>query len=183
VTLQKPLAPTLGGSTAGQESITVRWSSDDTSITGYEVQVYDAAGAEVGGLRPTSGKSLTVDGLAADTPYTFEVRAQNSAGWGAFSARSGALRPTAKTDRITIASARWKSGDFRVVGTGSEVGVTVTVKHASDGVVLGRAAVVAAAPPAIGDYSMRARDNAAPRTNPARSSWSRAAAGRRVRSR
>ena len=166
VTVQKPAAPVLGGSTAGQESITARWSTTDTSITGYQVQVYDAAGAKVGGLRPTTVKSLTIDGLTAGTPYTFEVQAQNSAGWGAFSARSGPLTPTAKTDRITITSARWKSGDFRVVGTGNEVGVTVTVKRASNGVVLGRAAVVAAAPPGIGDYSMRARDGAAPATNP-----------------
>jgi hypothetical protein len=166
VTVQKPAPPVLGGSTAGQESITARWSTTDTSITGYRVQVYDAAGTEVGGLRPTTAKSLTVDGLTAGQPYTFKVQAENSAGWGELSAASGPLTPTAKTDRITITSARWKAGDFRVVGTGNELGVTVTVKRASNGAVLGQATVVAAAPPGVGDYSLRLRNNAAPATNP-----------------
>ena len=64
-------------------------------------------------------------------------------------------------------------GDFRIVGTGSVVGATVQAYRVNaDGTagaaIAGAAAqVVAAAPPGIGDYSIRLRTNV-PATNPGR---------------
>ena len=74
------------------------------------------------------------------------------------------------TDQITITRAVWKPGDFRVDGTASRVGETVSVRTGSaTGPVLGSAAVTAAAPPATGgDYDMRLRNGAAPPSNPGR---------------
>lgn len=112
---------------------------------------------------------LTVTGLTAGTPYTFTVKAKNAGGYGAESVRSAPLTPTVVTDRITIGTARWKARDFRVSGTGSSVGATVTVRAGSStGPILGTAAVTAAPAPATGGaYELRLRDGAAPATRPA----------------
>jgi hypothetical protein len=71
-------------------------------------------------------------------------------------------------DRVTISSATWKSGDFRVSGTSSVVGGTITVRvGSSTGRVLTQVAVTAAAAPATGGvWSMRLRNAAAGTTNP-----------------
>ena len=160
-----PAAPTGLTGTPGQESLALRWTADDASITGYGVQLY-GPGGPVGALRETTVKSLTVTGLTAGTPYTFTVKAKNAGGYGAESARSAPLTPTVVTDRITIGTARWKARDFRVSGTGSAVGATVTVRAGSTtGPVLGTATVTAAA--TGGAYELRLRDGAAPATRPA----------------
>jgi hypothetical protein len=156
----------------GQESVSLTWSSTDTTITGYGVQVYDSAGA-VGDLRETTAKSLTVGGLTAGKAYHFTVKAKNGSGWGAESDKVGPLTPTDVTDRITIGVARWKSGDFRVTGTGSVVGATVTVHPELNGAIdtsrsLGSATVVSVGAATGGEYDVRMRDGAAPRTNPGR---------------
>jgi hypothetical protein len=55
------------------------------------------------------------------------------------------------TDQITITRAVWKPGDFRVDGTASRVGETVSVRTGSaTGPVIGAAVVTAAAPPGDG---------------------------------
>jgi hypothetical protein len=163
-----PDAPTNLTATAGQEQATLRWASTDTSITGYGVQVYQGNTPVFAQLRETPNKTLTVTGLTAGTTYTFTVKARNSAGYGAESAKSAPFTPTAVTDRITIGTARWKSGDFRVTGTASVVGRTVSVRTGSaGGPILGSALVTAAAPPATGgEYDIRLRNGAAPPTNP-----------------
>jgi len=164
-----PGAPTDLSGTVGQESVTLRWSSTDTTITGYGVQAYDEAGATVGTLRETTSRTMTITGLTAGKPYFFTIKAKSSGGYGAESAKVGPLTPTAITDRVTIARAQWKSGDFRVEGTGSVVGAVVTIRPAkADGTIdrtrsLGSASVVTG-----GAYAVRLRDNAAPSTNPGR---------------
>ena len=69
---------------------------------------------------------------------------------------------------MTIGIAQWKSGDFRIDGTSSVVGGTVTVRVGGPtGRVLGQAAVTAAAAPATGGvYTLRLRNAAAGTTNP-----------------
>jgi hypothetical protein len=158
-----PDAPTNLTATAGQEQATLKWAASDPTITGYGVQIYDdATGAPVGDLREVTERTLTVTGLTAGTAYNFTVKAQNSAGYGAESAHSAAFRPTAVTDRVTITKAIWKSGDFRVTGTGSVVGNTVSVRTGSEtGPILGNALVVAG-----GTYDMRLRNGSAPQSNP-----------------
>ena len=170
-TAVRPNAPTDLTATAGQEQATLRWASTDTSITGYGVQIYDG-NTPVGALRETPNKTLTVTDLPAGKAYTFTVKAQNSAGYGAESVKSAPFTPAAVTDRITITTAKWKSGDFRVTGSASVVGKIVSVRtgSATGPVIPGAAALVtAAAPPATGGvYDIRLRNGAVPATNPGR---------------
>jgi hypothetical protein len=163
--------------TAGQESATLKWESTDPSITGYGVQAYKStAQGDVpdGALKETTAKTLTVTGLTAGATYTFTVKAQNSAGYGPESAKSTPVKPTAVTDRLTITSAKWKAGDFRVVGTGTVPNAVVTVHRVNADGSLGAAianatANVAApvAPSTVGAFDVRVRTGA-PTANPGR---------------
>jgi hypothetical protein len=161
-----PAAPTGLTATAGQESVTLRWTADDPAINKYRVTVHGPAADQV---QETTVKNLTVTGLTAGTAYSFTVAASNDGGatYGAESTSASAT-PTKLTDRVTIGTAKWKSGDFRVTGTASQVGATVTIRVGSPtGQSLGQAAVTAAAAPATGgEYDFRLRNGAAPATNP-----------------
>lgn len=88
-----PAAPVLGSSAVGQNEVTLNWSSNDPSVTKYSVQAYDQAGAPVGAARETAASTITISGLAADTPYLFTVKAQNVNGFGPESAKIGPLVP------------------------------------------------------------------------------------------
>ena len=98
--VQVPSAPTIGTPTAGNAQAVVRWSApvDDGggALTGYQVRVVDAGGAQVGALRPApaTATSVTVTGLANGSAYRFQVSASNSAGAGPYSALSAAVTPT-----------------------------------------------------------------------------------------
>ncbi|MGF9663808.1 fibronectin type III domain-containing protein [Arthrobacter crystallopoietes] len=174
-----PAAPAGLAATAGQGSVTLRWDAGDASVTGYQVSVYNADGAALAAnvQQPaeTTARTQTVSGLTSGTAYQFSVKAKTAAGgFGAESAKVTAT-PTAVTDRITIGTARFKAGDeFRITGTGSQVGTTVTVYTSKADGTIGtaipgaNAAVVAAAPPGIGDYSIRLRNGSVPATNPGR---------------
>ncbi len=164
-----PAAPTLGGSTAGPGTITARWSSTDASITDYEVQLYKGTGdVTEGPLVPTTGTSHTFTGLTAGQAYTFTVRAQNPGGWSP-TVRSGTLTPTEVTDRIAITQARWKRGDFRLSGTGSQPGATITLRAGSaTAAVIGTAVVQPPATPgANGTWELRLRNGTFANTRPA----------------
>jgi len=74
---------------------------------------------------------------------------------------------TPAVDRVAIATAKWKAGNFRVTGTGSFVGATVLIHSGSPtGPVLTSAPITAAAPPGIGDFDVRLRNGTAPATRP-----------------
>jgi hypothetical protein len=164
-----PDAPTGLTATAGQEQATLKWTATDTTITGYGVQIYNTTtNAAVGTLRETPNKTLTVTGLTAGTAYTFTVKAQNGADYGAESAKSAPFTPTNVTDQVTITSAKWKAGDFRIIGTASVVGKTVNVRTGSaTGPVMGSGLVTAAVAPATGGaYDIRLRNAAAGTANP-----------------
>jgi hypothetical protein len=164
-----PGAPTLGNSTAGELSLTLRWSSNDPTVTGYSVQLYDGTtNTKLGDPRKTADTSLTITDLDPTKSYTFTVQAQNSAGPGAVSDRSAPLTPKKAVDRITIATAKWKAGDFRVTGSGSVVGATVDIRSGSaTGPSLGSGPVTQAVAPATGGvYDLRFRDRLAPPQKP-----------------
>jgi Chitobiase/beta-hexosaminidase C-terminal domain/Fibronectin type III domain len=260
-----PDAPTFGANTVGAGSITLNWTSADPSVTGYGVQLYDAAGLPVGFLQETPNSSLTITGLTPDTAYFATVQATNANGYGPASAKAGPLTPqglvvanagpdqtivrkatattvnltaagstagasysweqvltgptdpdkvtltgaataspsfslatykfpmtnnartfrltvttadgvktddvnvTPRADTIAIGTAKWKLGDFRVTGTGTVAGGTVTIhKGTLAGVSLGTYAMTAAAPPATnGVFSARSTATVAPfNTNP-----------------
>jgi hypothetical protein len=167
--VELPGAPTLGNSTPGEQSLTLRWTSNDPTVTGYGVQLYDGTtDTKVGDLRKTADTSLTITDLDPAKSYTFTVQAENSAGPGAASERSALLTPQKAVDRITIATARWKVGDFRVSGSGSKVGATVTIHSGSaTGPELGTGQVTQAVAPATGGvYDLRFRDRLAPAQKP-----------------
>ncbi|MEA2324230.1 MAG: hypothetical protein QOD81_4080 [Solirubrobacteraceae bacterium] len=176
----KPDAPKGLTATPGERSVALKWTAPDPSVTMYAVQAYvrttpNAPFTASGSVQETPSTTLTVANLTAGTEYWFTVKAKGAGDYGDESAKVGPVVPTA--DRITIGTAKWKSGDFRVTGTGSAfttateaVSVTVFAANA-DGTIstrsLGSAPVTAAAPPATGgDYSVRSRNAAAGTTNP-----------------
>jgi hypothetical protein len=158
--------------TAGQAAVTLSWASTEAGVTGFGVQAY-VNGAKVGELQETTAKTITINSLTPGTEYFFTVKAKNGAGYGPESTPYGPLVPTRVTDRVTIGVAKWKVGDFRVVGTGSLVGAIVTVRPATaSGEIdrtksLGSGQVVPAVAPATGgEYDIRMRNGSAPATNP-----------------
>jgi Chitobiase/beta-hexosaminidase C-terminal domain/Fibronectin type III domain len=162
-----PAAPTNPTATAGQMQATLRWSASPTA-TLYGVQLYDGT-TPVGLLQTTPNTTLNVTtGLTAGTAYTFTVKAQNAGGYGPESVHSAPFTPTKATDQVTIGTARWKLGDFRVTGTDSLVGATVSLRTGSaTGTVIGQASVTPAAAPATGGvYDIRLRNGAAGTANP-----------------
>jgi len=172
-----PAAPTGLTATPGQASASLAWNAGDATATGYQVLVYDAAGTQlVAGVQPpeTAARVQTVAGLTVGTTYRFSVRAKNASGLFSAESTQASATPTATTDRLTITTATWKSGDFKVVGTGSVVGGTVTVHTATAAGTIGNpipgavSPVTAAAAPGIGAFTLRLRNGSAPSQNPGR---------------
>ncbi|MFC5930657.1 heme peroxidase [Cryobacterium melibiosiphilum] len=93
-----PSAPVIGTAVAGDAQATVTWTAPVTGIaTGYSVVVINAAGTQVGALRPAAAgtTSLVVPGLANGSAYRFQVSATNANGTSAYSALSNAVTPIA----------------------------------------------------------------------------------------
>lgn len=91
-----PGAPTITAATAGDSSAVLTWTTPangSSTITGYLVTPYVAGVAQATQAFSGSGTTRTVTGLAPGTGYTFAVAAQNAAGTGPLSARSGAVVP------------------------------------------------------------------------------------------
>jgi hypothetical protein len=158
---------------AGQANVTLSWAAPETGVTGYGIQAYvmNAAGtAKVasGTLKTTTAKTITINSLNPGTEYWFTVKAQNSSGYGPASTEQGPFIPTKVTDTVTIGTAKWKSGDFRVTGSGSAVGAFLEVHAGSPtGTLLARGQVEPpVAPATVGTYDIRVRNAAAPATNP-----------------
>jgi predicted phage tail protein len=82
-------------------------------ITGYEIQVLTAAGAQAGAIRTAAATatSLTVTGLVNGTAYRLRVRALNAAGTGAWSGRSVPITPrTVPGTPASLSAARGGNG-------------------------------------------------------------------------
>ena len=106
-----PSAPGIGVATAGNASATVRWtvpaSNGGSAITGYNVQVLNAANVQVGALRPAgaAATSLVVTGLTNGTTYHFTVTATNAIGTSVPSASSNNVTPATVPGAPTIGAA------------------------------------------------------------------------------
>jgi hypothetical protein len=166
-----PVVSTITGS-AGQANVTLSWAAPETGVTGYGVQAYvfNAAGVKTvsGTLKTTTAKTITINSLNPGTEYWFTVKAQNGSGYGPESAIQGPFIPTKVTDTVSIGTAKWKSGDLRVTGSGSAVGAFLEVHAGSPtGTLLARGQVEPpVAPATLGTYDIRVRNAAAPASNP-----------------
>ncbi|HEV2953647.1 MAG TPA: fibronectin type III domain-containing protein, partial [Candidatus Dormibacteraeota bacterium] len=89
-----PGAPTNVTAVPASQQANVSWtapaSNGGSPITGYSVYVYPG-GQQVG----SSTTSAWINGLTNGTAYTFTIIAANAAGWGAWSAYSPYVTPTA----------------------------------------------------------------------------------------
>jgi Ca2+-binding RTX toxin-like protein len=158
-----PGAPTISAVEAGSARATVNWTDPDNGgepITRFQVRVTDAAGSQIGALRPAAATAnrLTVTGLRNGTTYWFQVRAINAIGNGPFSAESPATPGTLPSaPRIGTAAARdtaalvtWRAplnngglgvNDYRirvVNPAGNQVGALRTVNAASTSARIGQ---------------------------------------------
>jgi hypothetical protein len=170
-------APTGLAGTPGAGSIALTWSAA-TNATSYQVTVYTADGTTLLPVAQqpaeTTKTTQTVAGLAGSSAYQFSVRAINA---GGSSPDSGKVR-ILTNEALSIGTAKWKAGDFRVTGTSSATSGTVTVHRAvrnpaTNALEPGAAftgmvnqPLTAAAPPATGTtYDVRLRAGV-PTTNP-----------------
>ncbi|GAA2964768.1 fibronectin type III domain-containing protein [Actinokineospora diospyrosa] len=123
---EAPTAPgNLRATDTTQTSVTLAWdaSTDNKGVTGYDVY----QGATL--AKSVTGTTATVDGLTADTAYTFTVKARDAAGNA--SAASPAL--TARTSAAPDTAAPSTPGNLRATGT-TQTSVALAWDAASDNV-------------------------------------------------
>jgi hypothetical protein len=169
-----PASPVLAqptGADVSKTSVKLSWAKVDKA-TSYLVTAYSDAGVALPAAQQpgeTSNLSQTIAGLNGSTPYRFTVTAINAAGQ---SQASNEIR-VVTLENLTIGTAKWKTGDFRVTGSSSALNGTVTVWRATaDGTPTTQigtlsAALTSAAPAAGSTYDWRLRTGV-PTTNPGR---------------
>ncbi len=164
------VAPTAVTATGGFHQVALTWTGD-ASATGYKVRVYDTAdttGTPLSTQNSTDTKA-TIANLAPKE-YWFTVLATN----GARESSPSDTTSAKATDAVTIATAKWKAGDFRITGTGTDAltpAATVSVWNATTDQRIGTTtvAMAPAAAPATGTtFDLRLRNGAAPAANPGR---------------
>jgi hypothetical protein len=151
-----PVTLSGAGSTAGA---TYAWSQ---LITAPQTNLDRVVLSPVAGQPQNARFTLPLYSFPmVNSPLTFQLTVTVGA-----VVRTDTVVITPRSDVVTITSAKWKPGDFRVVGTSTTVGGAVTIRSAS-GTVYGFAPITAAAPPAVGgvfDFRLRA---GVPTTKPA----------------
>lgn len=151
-------AVTLDGTGSTTAGATYQWRQVLASPT-------DPDGVTLGGsttLQPTFNLPVYKYPMT-NKPLTFEL-AVTAGGV----TKTDVVTVTPVPDRVTASQGQWKSRDFRVNGTSSAVGGTITVRVGGPGgTIIGTAPVTAAAAPETGGvFSLRLRDGNAPATNP-----------------
>jgi hypothetical protein len=137
---------TGAGSTNGA---TYLW--EKVSPAGQAVTI-DAPDARDTSVTLPSYSFLASGGALGNTPITFRLTVTTAAG-----SDTDEVVVTAGPDQVAITSAQWKVNDFRVSGTGSVNGATITVHRGNlSGPVLGTAPVVA------GAFTLRLRNAQTP---------------------
>jgi hypothetical protein len=96
-----PGAPTIGTATPGNTNASITFSAP-TSDGGATITTYTATSTP-GSITGTSATSpVTVTGLSNGTPYTFKVKATNSAGTGTESSASNSVTPYVAATSFTF---------------------------------------------------------------------------------
>jgi hypothetical protein len=112
-----PLAPTVEAAATSHTSIMVSWTPNPLfadANTGYDVQRKSGGGAWTDVLTATTAMSHTDTGLTPGTEYTYQVRANNVTGAGAW-AEMSATTDSALVDAPTGVSAAHGGGAGQVV--------------------------------------------------------------------
>jgi hypothetical protein len=136
-TATAPAPPVLGTITPGNGSAVVNWTAPNPGtqpITGYTVTATPPTpGAARTATALPGSTQATLTGLTNGTVYTVTVTATSAVGTSSSSASKTVTPAAPAADVITATRAQWKSGDFRIQGTGSEAGVTITVTALDSG--------------------------------------------------
>lgn len=113
-----PGAPTIGTAVAGDGSAQVPFtapaSNGGSTITGYTAT--SSPGGFTGTLSQAGSGTITVNGLANNTAYTFTVTATNGVGTGAASAASNSVTPVASGATFTTLNAADKATGVTLSG-------------------------------------------------------------------
>ncbi len=167
-----PGAPTVDSATAGNTQAVIRWTAPanpgTSPITGYTVRAAPATGTPVVLTTPASATSATLSGLTNGTAYSVTVAATNAVGT-TVSAPVGVTPVAPVTEQVSVTSAVWKQGDFRISGTGSVAGAVISLRTGGfTGPIGAQATVAAPVPPAVnGAWSIRIRTGPLATTRPA----------------
>ena len=108
----RPGTPSTPQATADNATATVTWQlppANGAPLTGVELQPEGLAPITLG---VTSSHTLT--GLVNGRPYRFQVRAQNEAGWGEWSAFSAPVTPDTIPGRVPTPSVVFGDGQLTV---------------------------------------------------------------------
>lgn len=145
-----PAAPIGLVAIPGDGVAALTWSAPDdrgSAVTGYRVEVTDAAGSVVLADVAVDGTTATIGGLVNGAPYALRVLATNASGDGAWSASAVTtpfvFAPTvALADGDDAAGSRLRAGDSIVVRARDlPVGAVAVVELHSTPVELGRGIV------------------------------------------
>jgi hypothetical protein len=129
-TATAPGAPTLGNVTPGNTVAVANWTAPNAGsqpITGYTITAEPPTGTATTATALPGSTQATLNGLTNGVLYTVTMTATSAAGTSPPSASKTVTPAPPAADVITVGRAQWKNGDFRIQGTGNEVGVTITV--------------------------------------------------------
>ncbi len=131
---QAPTAPAnLGATAASSSQINLSWtaSTDNVGVTGYRVERCQGAGcSNFGQIAAPAGTTFSDSGLAANTSYSYRVRAADAA--GNLSGYSGTANATTlATAAGLVAAYSFDEGAGTTVADASGIGNTGTVANGS----------------------------------------------------
>lgn len=101
---------------------------------GAAITEYEATSSPGGITATAAGTTITVAGLTNGTPYTFTVKARNTAGQGPASAASNSVTPSTSAPLPTITVSITPSSQYYKVNDGLQTGLLGPTASSSDGV-------------------------------------------------